>query len=91
MILLLYGLAITFFEMICADIIFSSFCSKKSNNKCFNISIYLLLWGVLFSVCNLDFIKNRLALKIVLIILMLALFMYVVYSYHIYIVTYLTF
>ena len=83
MILLLYGLAITFFEMICADIIFSSFCSKKSNNKCFNISIYLLLWVVISAVCNLDFIKNRLFLKIVLVILMLALFMYVVYRVNI--------
>ncbi|MGN0340849.1 MAG: sensor histidine kinase [Lachnospira sp.] len=83
MILLIYSLTVLALEMVCVDIFFNAFCAKRRNNKWFNIAMYVLMWGTSFVICNLNYLRNRLALKIVMVILIITLFMYVVYRINI--------
>lgn len=80
MIYLIYSLVVTFLEIICADIIVNAFCSKRCNNKWFNIAMYTLMWGLVFVTCNLNYVNSRFVLKIAIIILIFTLIMYVVYQ-----------
>lgn len=83
MIHLIYSLTVIALETVCIDIFFSAFGTKRRNNKWFNFAMYTLMWGLGFAVCNLNYVKNRLALKILMVVLMFTLIMYVVYRINI--------